>query len=211
MPVQRKIPLEPPDTLYYIVDSCFFSNKYLKKSEGDNPEDENRIENSIEWWEIIDWQVNEGKAIVFINDLCISETFKIIAKKYYQSKRFGKNRYQSIRKEISNDISIGVGMLISKNRFIKYHNLTVDRDIIVGTSRFLEIAHKNNLQSLSVIDLTIISSAKYLMDFFRIKKEQIFILTGDTKLIKCTKISSDCPNAIDPINARNKYSSYFYY
>jgi hypothetical protein len=93
---------------------------------------------------------------------------------------------------------------------VKYHNLLVDRDIIIGASRFLEIAHKNQLQSLSVIDLTILSSAKFLMDFFRIKKEHILVFTGDKKLIKCARKSGDLPSIIDPLQLKNKYSDYFY-
>lgn len=205
-----KIPLEPPQTLYYIVDSNFFANKYFLSSEGHNAEDTQRIKNAKEWWEIIDYQITKRKTIVYINDLCISETFKIVAKKYYQEKTFGKNRYQSIKRKISNDITLSIQKLISKAREVKYHNLMVDRDIIIGASRFLEIAHKNNLQALSVIDLTILSSAKFLIDFFKIPKSQVMILTGDKKIIKCAKLSRDCPNAVDPLDSKNSYLKYFY-
>jgi hypothetical protein len=205
-----KIPLDPEEPLYYIIDSCFFANKYLMPNEGENVEDSARIKNSKEWWDIIDYQIKQKNTIVYINDLCISETFKIFAKKYYQKGAFPKDRYQRLRKKLSSDLSLGIRTLISKSRHIKYHNLMVDRDIIVGTSRFLEIAHKNGLQSLSVIDLTILSSAKFLIDFYKIKKEQIIILTGDRKIITCAKKSSDCPYIIDPLDPRNNYSDYFY-
>lgn len=203
----RKILLEPDETLYYVVDSNFFANKYLSPHEGFNEEDKDRIRISKQWWEILDWQISKKFAIVYINDLCIAETFKIIAKKYYQEKVFGNNRYQTIRKKITKDISVSISKLISKSRYIRYHNLLIDRDIIVGSSRYLEIAHKNNLQSLSVIDLTIISSAKYLIDFFRIKKDQIVILTGDKKIIKCANLSNDSPSVIDSL--KNVYTNYF--
>jgi hypothetical protein len=86
-----KIPLEPQDPLHYIIDSNFFANKYLFPSEGANEEDKKRIENSREWWVILNYQVEKGVAIAYINDLCISETFKIFAKKYYQERSFSKN------------------------------------------------------------------------------------------------------------------------
>jgi len=73
----------------------------------------------------------------------------------------------------------------------------------------LEIAHKNGLQSLSITDLTILSSAKFFLDFFSIQKEKIIILTGDKKIIKCAKIFKDCPAIIDPLNIKNKYSDYY--
>lgn len=189
------------------MDSNFFANKYLNPHEGSNNEDRDRIRISKEWWIILDWQIRQKYAIVYVSDLCIAETFKIIAKKYYQENAFGNNRYQTIRKKITKDVSVSISRLISKSRYISYHNFSIDRDIIVGSSRYLEIAHKNNLQSLSVIDLTILSTAKYLIDFFRIKKEQIIILTGYNKLRKCVSLSNDNPSVIDSL--KNTYNKYF--
>ncbi|HEY5535316.1 MAG TPA: hypothetical protein VIL99_10330 [Ignavibacteria bacterium] len=207
--MSRKIYLEPNYTLYYIVDANFFANKYLKPRESLNTTDRDRIENSHAWWEVVDWQVNNKIAIVFVNDLCIAETYKVIAKKYYQDKVFKYNRYKAIRKKITNNIQLSISNLVSKSRYIRYHNITVDRDIIVGASRYLEIAHKHNMQSISVIDLTILSSAKYLMDFYRIKKEQIIILTGDRKIIKCARYSNEGPSVIDPLEPKNKTENFF--
>ncbi len=205
----KKIPVDPVETLYYVVDSNFFANKYLRPSDGANIVDQNRIRNSNEWWEVIDWQIRENKAICYVNDLCIAETFKIIAKKYYQERVFGSNRYQGIKKRISSDLTITSKQLAAKKRFIGYHNLLVDRDIIIGVSRFLEIAHRNNLGGISIIDLTILSSAKYLIDFFRIKKEQIIILSGDNKLLKCSRRIDDCPTGVDPLDPKNDYQKFF--
>jgi len=207
--MRKKILLEPQNTLFYIIDANFFANKYLKSSESVNVTDHDRIENSHAWWEVIDWQINNNIAIVFINELCIAETFKVIAKKYYQEKVINNNVFQVIKKQITNNIQLSVRKLISKSRYIQFHNITVDRDIIIGASRYLEIAHKHNLQSLSVIDLTILSSAKYLMDFYRIKKEQIIILTGDRKIIKCAKFSNEGPCVFDPLDPNNTIDKYF--
>ncbi|HEY3250986.1 MAG TPA: hypothetical protein VGK25_07695, partial [Ignavibacteria bacterium] len=158
------------------------------------------------WWQVIDFQLNSGYATVYINDMCISETFKVIAKKYYQGRKFSAGRYQRIRNKITEDLQIDVKTLISAKRKIKYHNLQVDRDLIVGASRFLEIAHKNNLHRISVIDLVILSSAKYLMDFYKIDKDSIKIISGDDKIIRCSKKANDIPNVIDALdNSPSKY------
>lgn len=170
--MKKRIPLEPSNTIYYIVDADFFANKYLRPFKLLNNDEQDRIRNSHKWWEVIDWQVEKQYAIVYVNELCIAESFKVIAKKYYREQVFNNNIYQTLKKKITQDIQVNIRKLVSKNRYIKYHNLTVDRDIIVGTSRYLEIAHKHKLY-LSIIDLTVLSSAKYLMDFFRIGKEQI--------------------------------------
>jgi hypothetical protein len=207
--MRKKIVLEPKETIYYIIDTDFFVNKYLNPSEGSNTHDRDRIRNSHKWWEIIDWQINKKFAILYINDLCIAETFKVIAKKYYIEKFLKRNRYQNIRNKITSDIQLSISKLISKCRFIKYHNLSIERDIIVGASRYLEIAHKHNLQTISVVDLITLSSAKYLMDFYRINKEQIYILTGDDKIIKCSKFSKDGSIVIDPLNPKNTYDKYY--
>jgi len=209
LPRLVKIPLTPQKPLIYLVDSNFFANKYLESNNGENQVDTDRIENSRNWWQIIDFQIKEEKAIVFITDLCISETFKIIAKKYYQAKKISSPKYQRIRKKITEDLHLSISHLISANRKIKYHNLQADRDIIVGASRFLEIAHKNNLDSISVIDLVILSSAKYLIDFYKISKEQIIIISGDQKLIKCSKKAPDIPTVIDALNPKNTPEKYY--
>lgn len=209
MPRKIKIPLNPIEPIIYLVDSNFFANKYLDKINGDNQTDEDRIINCKLWWDVIDFQIKEEKAIVFITDLCISETFKIFAKKYYQLKKISSSKYQRIRKKVTEDLHLSISELIAAKRSIKYHNLQADRDIIVGASRFLEIAHKNNLHSISVIDLVILSSAKYLIDFYKINKERIVIISGDTKLIQCSKKAKDIPTVIDALNPLNTPEKYY--
>jgi len=196
--------------IYYIIDSNFFANKYLKPIESSNLLDRDRIINSLLWWEVIDEQVRRKLAILYINDLCISETFKVIAKKYYREKLLTSNRYQKIRNNITKDIHLETKEIISKYRNIKYHNLLIDRDIIIGASRYLEIANRHKLETMSIVDLIILSSAKHLVDFFKIKKEQIFILTGDRKIIDCSRFSKDGTVVIDPLNPKNTTEKYFY-
>lgn len=104
----RRITIEAMNTIYYIVDSNFFANKYLRPGESSNDTDKKRIENSLSWCEIINRQISKNSAIVYINELCISETFKIMARKYYQDNLFGSNRYQAIRKQIASDIQLSV-------------------------------------------------------------------------------------------------------
>ncbi len=210
MPRQTKIPLSPAEPLIYLVDSNFFANKYLEKADGDDSTDAGRIENCKNWWQIIDYQIDVGKAIVFITDLCISETFKIFARKYYQVGKISSAKYQRIRKNVTSDLHMSVNKLIAAKRKIKYHNLQADRDIIVGASRFLEIAQKNKLHRISVIDLVILSSAKYLIDFYKIVKERIVIISGDSPIIKCSKLARDIPSVIDALDPKNHPSKYYY-
>ena len=205
----RRIPLKPVNTIYYIVDSNFFANKYLRPGESSNDTDKKRIENSLSWCEIINRQISKNSAIVYINELCTSETFKIMARKYYQDNLFGSNRYQAIRKQIASDIQLSVSEILSKARSIKYHNIAVDRDVIIGASRYLEIAYKNECRSLSVTDLSILSCAKYLIDFYKINKEQIFILSGDKKLRKCSVKANDGTIVIDSLEPKNNFKKYF--
>ena len=208
--MSKKIRIFPNEMIYYIIDSNFFANKYLKPIESSNLLDRDRIINSLLWWEVIDEQVRRKLAILYINDLCISETFKVIAKKYYREKLLTSNRYQKIRNNITKDIHLETKEIISKYRNIKYHNLLIDRDIIIGASRYLEIANRHKLETMSIVDLIILSSAKHLVDFFKIKKEQIFILTGDRKIIDCSRFSKDGTVVIDPLNPKNTTEKYFY-
>lgn len=209
MPIKRKIPLDPINPIYYVIDSNFFANKYLLPREGENQTDSLRIENSNEWWDIISYQINKKFAVVYVSELCVAETFKIIAKKYYQLRKISKTRYYYIRNCIEKDIRLTIRQLISTSRHIKYHDQEVNRDIIIGASRFLEIAQKNNLHRISVIDLVILSQTKYLIDFYRIKKEDIFLLTGDIDIIRCSLLCSDIPSAINALDPDNPYYKFF--
>ena len=71
--------------------------------------------------------------------------------------------------------------LQKQTRYVGYHDVPASRDIIVAVGRFYEafMKHKCNV---GVIDLIVVSTAKYLMDFHDAQRKQIHIVTHDKAL-----------------------------
>ena len=62
---------------------------------------------------------------------------------------------------------------------------------------------------MGVIDLILVSTAKYLMDFHDAKRKQIHIITHDNALWRGTKKVSELPNAYDPAERADEFSRIF--
>ncbi len=193
---------------YFIVDACFLANKYLSIGTASGLEAD-IIRHSHKWWKEIDRQVGEGRARVYIPDLCIAETFKVLAKKYYQEDRFRNNsHYNSVRDKLSDDISLSHKELQKQNRYIGYHDVPATRDIIVAVGRFYELFMKHEC-NVQIVDLILVSTAKYLMDFHDAKRSQLHIITHDKALWKGTKKVTELPNAYDPAQESDEFERVF--
>jgi len=205
----RKIQRKPAGTNFYLIDACFLVNKYLPfaKIPSSNPE-RMMVELSQAWWSEIDGQIKDGKAIVYIPDVCIAESFKVLAQKYYRQRLFTAAEYRSAKQKLSDFVHIPARTLQGSNRRIKVHDISTSRDIIIAVDRFYEFFAKKNL-NVSVVDLIILATAKYLMDFFLIPKKQLYIVTLDNPLWKGTKSLSDIPSAFNPSEDKEKASKVF--
>ena len=198
----RKILRNPLGTNYYLIDASFLANRYIPVQKLPQLEKE-RVEKSLKWWGEINDQLQRGKAIVYIPDVCIAEAFKVLAKKYYRERVFANVAdYYQTRKRFSRDIQISVKQLKSANRLIKFHDISTSRDVIISVDRFLEFYMKHNL-NVSVPDLIILATAKYLIDFFRIPFESLFIVSLDEAVCFGSKKIPDIPGAFNP-TARNE-------
>lgn len=210
MPRRRYISknLKDNDKNFYIVDANFLANKYLPLRIIKNKGEKGRIDSCKEWWKIIEKQIEARKAIVYIPDICIAEVIKVFAKKYYQQKWFGSyQQYNFCVKKFLQDIRTSHKELSSKNRHIKFHDISTSRDILISVERFNRIFNKNGYHRVSVPDLIIVSTAKYLMDFYNVPYDNIHILTTDNALKAGTNKIPEIPNAYDP--AIQKASLFF--
>jgi len=141
--------------------------------------------------------------------LCIAEAFKVLAKKYYTENAFSNsNDYRRARKRLSSDVSIPHRTLRSRDRYIKYHDVTASRDIIISVARFYElfIKHKCNV---GVIDLIVVATAKYLVDFHDASRSQLHVITFDDALWRGSKKISELPNAYDPVKPGDTFARVF--
>ena len=211
MPRVRTIPKNPPKAKrnYFIVDASFLAEKYLPVGTALTEDAKTRIRESKRWWKDIDRQLNLDRSRVYIPDLCIAEAFKVLAKKYYREDAFKYAAdFKSARDKLSNDVSLSHKDLQAQSRKIRYHDVPASRDIIVATGRFYELFMKHNF-NVGIIDLILVSTAKYLMDFHDAERSQLHVITGDTALWKGTKKVAELPNAYDPSNPSDSFDRVF--
>jgi predicted nucleic acid-binding protein len=163
----------------------------------------------MKWWHEIDPQLKKGRARIYVPDICIAEAFKTLANAYFHRKWFKSPQdYVYWRSCLRKDIHISAKTLRSQQRKIYFHDLPTCRDIIIAVDRFYEMFAKKNLR-VSVPDIIIAASAKYLMDYFDIPKDHLHIITLDRDLRKLTKQINELPNAYDPTAKEDKAERIF--
>jgi hypothetical protein len=198
MPHLRKILKKPKGTNFFLVDANFLANRFIPERYAPNVKEHNKIRRCSDWWKEIDSQVKDGAAKIYVPDVCIAEAFKVLAKKYYKEKWFTTSlQYKSARDRLHKFIKISSRELKAATRKVQVHDISTSRDIIISIDRFFETFFKHNLK-VSVPDLIILSTAKYLIDFFGIPSKSLFIITLDRPLWKGSKKIYDVPNAFDP-------------
>ena len=186
---------------YFVLDACFLVNKYIPVRRAPTTRDKDQIKKCLEWWDEIETQLKKHKARVYVPDICIAETFKTLAKKYFVQGWFNSAaELNNARIRLRKDIVTTTRTMRAYRRHIRYHDISTSRDIIISVDRFLEIfLKKRDSRSVSVPDLIIVATAKHLIDFYDIPKERVHIVTLDTALWKGSKRIQELPNAYNPI------------
>lgn len=202
MTIVRKIYRTLPNKQknYYLVDANFFVRKYIPSVIIRNSHERNRVEACKRWWDEIDKQLNRACARVYVPAACVAESFKVLAEyAFHPSEKIFRNvqQYNYWRTKLRNDISIPATKLRTFRRNIRYHDVPMDRDIIISVDRFYELFAKY-CKKVGIIDLSVAATAKYLMDFFDITKDNLHIVTLDTALREGIQKSQDLPIAYDP-------------
>ncbi len=198
MAIKRKINRKPSTKQFYLVDANFLANKFIPCYRVKNPRELSRVQHSQDWWMEIDAQIKAGLARVYVPDICVAEAFKVLAKKYYQDKYFRNSQeYKFSRDLLRKFVRTSDKSLKETCRHIDVHDISISRDIIIAVDRFFESFFKKNL-SVSLIDLTILSTAKYLQDFYEIPLHSLHIVTLDNSLWKGTRHLKDIPTAFNP-------------
>ena len=208
----RKIDKAPPEDArnYYVIDACFLANWAIPRSIAPPGASQTQIDLCMEWWAEIEAQLDAGRARVYVPDICIAETFKVLAKKYYSEKWFKSAvAFNNARNRLRRFITTPTATLKAAKRVVKFHDVSTTRDIIISVDRFYELFHKNKLDGVSVPDLIVVSTAKYLVDFFDIPKSRLHIVTLDRKLRKGSTKIQELPNAYDPTEAADRAARVF--
>lgn len=199
MPRVRKITRNPSTGKnYYLVDASFLVNRFIPCEIAPNDHHKSRINRCNEWWDEIQEQVKRNKARVYVPDICIAESFKALAKKYYEEKWFKKPiDLNNARKRLAKFVAVSPKTLKAAKRHIKVHDISTTRDLIISVDRFYELFLKYK-KRVSLPDLIVVATAKYLIDFYDIPKERLHIITLDVGLWDGSKKIHELPNAYNP-------------
>lgn len=208
----RKIDRFPPKKHYYIIDTNFLVNRFIPLNRVMNENEKKRVESCMEWWKIIDEQIKNDKAKIFIPDICIAEAFKVLAKRYYKEKdkeeKLFKNyqEYSQYKKKLSKFVRVSIKDLTKRDRKIAVHDISTNRDIIISVDRFFEIFSGEKVQ---IADLIVLATAKYRIDFYDFDKNDCSIISLDNPLRKGAKKLTDIPYIYDPTMKINEASKVF--
>lgn len=202
---RRAIPKDPaPGKNYFVLDANVLVYKALSKKSTarlSGPEGE-RAMRCIEWLREIGRQLRTGRGRLYIPDIIIAEAFKVLGKWYYKEKRFKTpTEYSQARKRLRRFVTTSHEEMAKATRKVAVHDVPVNRDVIIGVDRFLEVMYKKNL-NVQIADLLLLSITKYLIDFYDIPVNRVFIITRDRHLVKLTQSAQDVPRAIDPTEKR---------
>lgn len=206
----RKIDRDPrPDRNYFIVDANFLANKFIPPNRTPDTHQRKRITDCRAWWSEIDAQLDRGRARVYVPDIAVAETFKTLAKKYYDEKWYRSSQdYHYWRTQLRNTISLAKEELRKKDRRVRYHDIESSRDIMIAVDRFYELFFKHG-KKVSLPDLLVVATAKYLVDFFDFPLERLHIVTLDRPLRDGSKKIQELPNAYDPTFASDAAARVF--
>jgi hypothetical protein len=207
----RKIETNLPrgEKNYFVVDACFLANKYLPTTVAPTKTHEKRLTECQTWWKEIDRQVDGRGARVYVPDICIAESFKVIAKKYFEEHWFTKPQDMNNAKvKLRRDVVTPARTLRGARRHIKYHDVPTTRDVIIAVDRFYEAFMKKGLK-VQIADLVLVATAKYLIDFYDLPKKRVHIITLDRELRKGSKVIGEIPNAYDPTLAEDAFARVF--
>lgn len=209
----RKITIEENNRKYYLVDANFLANRHINADKVSDSGEKQRIKSAKEWWKEIKKQLEKDQARVYVLDLCIAEAFKVLARKYYNKEKIFTNAssYSHARGALAKDLTLSSKDAKKSIRKIKYHDIQTNRDIIISVDRFFEKSCKEQkkLGKTSIVDLLILSTAKYLVDFYGLPKKDLYIITQDNALCKLAKTYADIPMAFNPSLASDSASKVF--
>lgn len=216
---KRTIPKEPKGHKnYFVVDANILVYAALAERKrsgaitfhGDTKE-EDRKRRCIAWWKIIRQQIQDGHARVYVPDICIAEAFKVLAKWYYRKEYFKDiASYNQAKTRLRQFISATHREMSKADRKVRVHDMPTNRDIIISVDRFFETLYRRiQRKDVSIPDLILLSTTKYLIDFYDLPRDHVYPLTCDDALVRLASRIPELPKAINPTERRYEASKTF--
>jgi hypothetical protein len=200
MPRVRKILPRPAhgSKHAFVVDANFLAMRFIPLAYVPKGHEQERAKACLAWWDRIDQLVKDGRAIVYVPDVCVAESFKVLAKKYFVARWLPRSQVLATqRRRLAAFVSIDRRRLKAARRSVHVHDIPTTREIIIGVDRFYELFAKRGHQ-VQIADLILASVAKYLLDFFALHRSCLHIVTLDRALRLGVQGVGELPNAYDP-------------
>ena len=135
----------------------------------------------------------------------MKEKYQLKNFKNYIKKRVTYKTYNIAKERLRKDLILTPAQARRPNRHIKFHDIEINRDIVIGVDRFFESFLKN-YPTVSTFDLLILSTCKYLIDYYKIDMNSIVPITLDDSLWRGSKRIPDIPYVYNP-NHKSNYAS----
>ncbi len=203
MRAKNRCILKKPDRpIFYLIDTNFLIYRFLDAARITNSNEQKRANEAQAYWTVIDDQRKAGLAKVFVLDVCIAEAFKTLAKKYYNKSGLFPSSvyYKNARDRLKKEVSLSAREASKSIRRVTFHDIQTSRDIIIGVDRFFENAYKKR-KKVGIVDLMILSAARYLVDFLGFERDRLFIITMDGPLYDLAKMYAELPAVFNPDRA----------
>jgi hypothetical protein len=183
---------------------------FLNASRISDVSEQDRAREAQAYWKVIASQRRAGRAKVFALDVCIAEAFKTLAKKYYdKSGIFPKSvHFKNARDDLRKEVQLSAKGAAKSVRKVSFHDIQTTRDIIIGVDRFFENAFKKR-KNVGIIDLMILSTARYLIDFLGFDRSELFIITMDGPLYDLARMYPQLPATFNPDKAADAANKIF--
>ena len=207
---RRCIPKAPVHQIFYLIDANFLMYHFLNVSRISDLSEQDRAREAQAYWKVIESQRRARKAKVFVLDVCIAEAFKTLAKKYYnKSGIFPKSvHFKKARDDLREEVQLSAKGASRSVRKVSFHDIQTTRDIVIGVDRFFEKAFKRG-KNVGIIDLMILSTARYLIDFLGFDRARLFIITMDGPLYDLARLYPQLPAAFNPDRAADAANKIF--
>jgi hypothetical protein len=78
-----------------------------------------------------------------------------------------------------------------------FHDIEINRDIIISVDRMFEMCHTMKLP-VGIVDLLLLATGKYLVDFYGFNLDEIRIVTTDDNMYRLCRKLPDFPYIYNP-------------
>jgi hypothetical protein len=157
----RKIDRRPLNGInHHVVDASFLANRCIPERNVPAGKHLDRMRACNAWWQEIEAQLESQRARVYSPDVCIAETFRVLAKEVLRRRmvsQFGST-LETHATDCAEWSACPQASCGRQTGHIKYHDISSTRDIIISVDRLCDLFHSHS-KVVSIPDLIIVATA----------------------------------------------------